>query len=412
MLIDAEQLDSSPVEWLAEGVIPRVGHGFLYGPSTAGKSLVALDLALAVQAQAGAKWMGHEVNHHGTVAYLLGEGVSSMGVRVRARLAREQSDRTQAIADTARDHGDAAARAMIAAMPAYDASNLKILTEPFPMYFDRSERPTAGMKQAVAQLATLVDGGLELVIVDSMADFTGQLSLSNWSSANRITKGLKYLASELDCFVLAVSHTTSDRSKMIGSQRLFDSADLVLEIVPDDVAAPGANASATITSRKNKSDELAEPFGYVVEPCRWSQAAEDEDGNEIPGEMIEVKSATVRLIEQPKPSAPAPESARQAPLPTLQPVERRTKRNGIRRDQGRLHAVPSIADATARKVMADGIMSVRCAECKAMAGMGCRPAPGSKAIALSLTLCAHESRVLDACIAGRITEHDLDALVA
>ena len=58
------------------------------------------------------------------------------------------------------------------------------------MYFDRSERPTAGMKQAVAQLATLVDGGLELVIVDAIADYTGQLSLSNWSSANRITKGL------------------------------------------------------------------------------------------------------------------------------------------------------------------------------------------------------------------------------
>ena len=114
-LLNASDLDTSPVEFLTAG-IPRIGHGFLYGPSTAGKSLVALDLALAV-ANPGAKWCGHEVNYHGTVAYLMGEGVSSMGVRVKARLAREQSDQTAAVAAEQRDHGDQAARAMIAALP-------------------------------------------------------------------------------------------------------------------------------------------------------------------------------------------------------------------------------------------------------------------------------------------------------
>ena len=411
MLLNASDLDTSPVEFLTAG-IPRIGHGFLYGPSTAGKSLVALDLALAV-ANPGAKWCGHEVNYHGTVAYLMGEGVSSMGVRVQARLAREQSDQTAAVAAEQRDHGDQAARAMIAALPRYDSANLKIWPESFPMYFDRSERPTAGMKQAVAQLATLVEGGLELVIVDAIADYTGQLSLSNWSSANRITKGLKYLASELDCFILCVSHTTADKSKMIGSQRLFDSSDAVLEIIPDDVSAPGAMASATVTARKDKSDQLADGWGYVVEPCRWEQPAEDEDGNPVPGELIEVRSATVRRIEQARPSAPAPEPQRQAPpLPELQAVERRTKRNGIRRHG--LHAVP---DPAPRRDLTAALLSVQCPDCSRLGGgMRCdvKMAGSSGLIPVSFDplVAVHADRAVAAWMAGHLTEAELNTVLA
>lgn len=85
-LISANDLDTSPVQYLDAGnVIPRIGTGFMWGPSTAGKSLVALDLALAVAN--GTPWLGRKINYPGHVAYCLGEGLSGFGVRTQARLA-------------------------------------------------------------------------------------------------------------------------------------------------------------------------------------------------------------------------------------------------------------------------------------------------------------------------------------
>ena len=177
-LINADQLDTSPVEWLVESVIPRTGIGIMWGPSTAGKSLVGFDLALAVANQV--PFMGHQVQHAGAVAYCLGEGLTGAGIRLKARQAREQADQTAAVAAMARDHGDAAARAMSAALPPSAARNVKVLTEGFSCHCDRSEKPTAGMARALSQLATIP--GLELVIIDALADFKGELSLANDSS--------------------------------------------------------------------------------------------------------------------------------------------------------------------------------------------------------------------------------------
>ena len=124
-LISANDLDTSPVEQLADGIIPRLGVGIMWGPSTAGKSLVALDLALAVAN--GTPFLGRNILHPGRVAYALGEGLSGMGVRKQARLARQAAD-------------DAQATALGEAVAAYTGDNLAIVTEPFVMDFDRADR--------------------------------------------------------------------------------------------------------------------------------------------------------------------------------------------------------------------------------------------------------------------------------
>jgi hypothetical protein len=326
-LIRADDLDTSPVQYLdAGGIIPRTGHGIIWGKSTAGKSLVALDLALAV-ANDGAGWLGHDILHHGSVAYLLGEGLAGFGVRTAGRLGRQQAD-TRAAITAAGHHPDGlVAKTMLASLPAYSAERLYVQTDPFACHFDRTERPAPGMRQAVAQLSALPD--LELVVIDALADFTGQLSLSNNASAGRINQGMRWMASELDCFVLAVAHPTEDGRKMLGAGRLFNSADVVIEVTPDDSPQDG-RTTATISSRKNKEDAAWEPFSYAIEPCQWTQPAEDpETGEVIPGETVVVKSATVRRIEQA--AEPAAAARQPAPLPVLQAVPQSRKRNGIRR---------------------------------------------------------------------------------
>ncbi len=403
-LINADQLDTSPVEWTVDQVVPRTGIGIMWGPSTAGKSLVGFDLALAVAN--GVPFMGHQVRHPGAVAYCLGEGLTGAGIRLKARQARQAADDTAAIAAMARDHGDAAARAMIAALPAYTAANVKVLTEGFSCHFDRSEKPTASMARALAQLA-MVDG-LELVIIDALADFKGQLSLANDSSAGRIVQGMKFLASELNCCVLAIAHPVADGHKMAGSERLFQASDFVIEITPDEVGAPGALKSAAISSRKSKEDEGFAPVGYAIEPCRWEQPAEDEDGNEIPGQVVTVKSATVRLLE--RPAAPSPSPAPAPALPVLQPVPRPAKRNGIRSAP---RAVPDqMAAARTRRDLTAGILAEPCPECSRPGQVGCDTRyPGSAIVPLSMSppLGAHEDRILASAIAGHV---DLDAVIA
>lgn len=62
-------LASGPSSWLVEGVIPRGGLALLYGAPKTGKSMLALDLALAVT-QAHPSWLGFPIAAAGRVLYL------------------------------------------------------------------------------------------------------------------------------------------------------------------------------------------------------------------------------------------------------------------------------------------------------------------------------------------------------
>lgn len=402
--IRSDELDVSPPRWVVDGMLPEVGAGIFHGPSYAGKSLAA-DVELALAITNGTPFF-HHATTRGPVVLCLGEGLYDAGCRKQARLARQERDDTITVAAIARDHGDEAARAMIAALKPMTDDGLFIITEPFAVPITRGGELTPGARTAIANIRAQCPQPA-LIILDALADYTGGLSLSNDASANRLMMGLKQLSRELETCVLAVAHNDKSGQSLLGAQRLYNASDFVISVTPDEVSAPGADKTATIACEKAKFGPEFEPIGYRIEPCQWDEA-ELDDNDEPTGGTVLVKSATIRLLESGTADRKPARTA--APLPVIRDVEQPRKRSGVRRHG--MHAVASIGDATARKVMAGGIMSVRCAECGAMAGMGCRPAHGSRAIALSLTLCAHESRVLDACIAGRITEHDLTALVA
>ena len=70
-------------EWLVDGLIIERGMGFIYGKPGAGKSFVALDIALRV-ATAKADWMGKPIVKTGGVVYISSEGVADMKFRLKA----------------------------------------------------------------------------------------------------------------------------------------------------------------------------------------------------------------------------------------------------------------------------------------------------------------------------------------
>lgn len=319
-LINADRLDTSPPEWLVDGIVPRIGFGILHGPSYSGKSLVT-DVELALAICNGTPFLGRAALT-GCVVTAFGEGLYDAGVRLEGRLARQIRDNEAMLAGIAGEEEREAARA---ALPAYTSERLFVETAPFAVPVRRDGEPPDSLSHVIAQLRVIPD--LELVILDALADFTGGLSISNDASANRFVLGVKTMVLELDCVVLAVHHNTADNSKMIGAQRLYNAADFVIEIIPDDTG-PGEPKSATMACRKSKYGPEFQPLSYLIEPLAWMTETAD-------GEPAEVTSATIRhqgdqlavggtALRLPG-NGPAPHRE----LPDVRPVQPVRKRSGI-----------------------------------------------------------------------------------
>ena len=291
---EASRLNTSPLVYTVEGILPENGAGFFWGPSGSGKTFTILDMALAIAN--GQPWLGPRTLP-GAVAYAAGEGGAGLGIRIKARVLRQDQDNTAAIAAVARDQGDEAARALAATLPPYTSGNLIVTDKPFPMHFLRSNKPNDDLAQAMNELRrqntpppdadeeTLANWPyLRLIILDALENFAGQLSVSNRSSANRIVATMQWMAAELQCCVLAVAHPVGRgaNEKMVGSDRLFAAADFVIRYAPDTVAAPGALDTATISCQKSKDDVKFPPFGVELHPCEWDEPKLDTKWNPIP----------------------------------------------------------------------------------------------------------------------------------
>lgn len=319
-LINAEMLDTSPPEWTVEGFLPRVGLGILHGPSYYGKSLVT-DNELSLAIANGTEFFGMKTVQ-GNVVVALGEGLYDAGVRQEGRLARQQQDNEIMLA--AIEDGEEREKARAELQP-YTTERLFIQTQPFAVPVRPDGQPSDSLKHAIAQLRIIPD--LELLVLDAMSDFSGGLSISNDTSANRFILGLKMLVKELDCVVVVVNHQTADGKKMIGAQRLYNACDFVIEVVPDDTG-PGEPKSATLVCRKSKYGPEFSPVSYLIEPIMWT--TETEDGPVTvstatvrrQGDELAEGTATLRLPG----NGPAPHRE----LPEISPVPRSRKRNGIR----------------------------------------------------------------------------------
>jgi hypothetical protein len=313
-LIAAENISESPPEWLVKDLIPFCGTGFVWGPSRVGKSLLVNgELALAVAN--GTEFFGRETAQ-GSVAICFGEGFYDARTRLTARLIREQEDRQEVAQRLAEAKGQDAAEAWLAGLPAYDDSAVYFRGEPFILPLDNGGEPTQSLKAAIAELKTVPN--LSLVILDALSDFTPSLSISNNASANRVVSGMKFLARELGCVVLAVAHPVTSGRKMAGDGRLFNASDFVIQVQPDESVGTRIGAAATVNCEKVKYGKPFDPFGYYVDRIAWEHEYVDDDGSPT-GETALAESATVRSMDPavgafadapPKPKRALPRSVR------------------------------------------------------------------------------------------------------
>lgn len=189
-LVSSDELDCSKMRYLADGILPEVGQGYVWGPPGSSKSLAfGVNLGLAVSN--GVSWMGR-ATRKGAVVYALGEGLPGQGIRKQAQLAAHARDDTNAIAKMAMEHGDEAARELSASLPAYVGTGLKIMVEPWDMRLTAKGEISASMREAI-DLMKAMDEPPALVICDAAGDFCGGSGLSSDSVANHFAAGLKAL---------------------------------------------------------------------------------------------------------------------------------------------------------------------------------------------------------------------------
>lgn len=187
-------LNLPPLEWLVAELVPRPALVALYGPPKAGKSFVAIDLALTVAV--GRKWLGR-ATEPGLVLYVMAEGQAGASLRLDAWVAY---------------HG----------ITSEQPPNIKWYPAPINLY-------ETDASQAVADIAREL--GARLVIFDTLARCSvgaDEISAKDMGVLVHNADKVKHAA---NCTVMIVHHSGKDTSRgMRGSNAFFGAVDAVLKV--------------------------------------------------------------------------------------------------------------------------------------------------------------------------------------
>lgn len=207
----ADQVEFKPTDWLIDGWLVRDSLAGLVGPSTVGKSFLAIDWACTVAT--GRHWFGGRVQRGG-VFYLAGEGKAGLRKRVAAW---ERYFETP-----------------IDGQPLYLADSLPFLCEP---------SQALGTVDAIDTLSDELlfnAGGAEpaLVIIDTVARAMGGANENSAEHMGQLIRSMDWLRERWGATVLAVHHTGHDESNRARGSSAFRAAldsEFVMKPVHDRV---------------------------------------------------------------------------------------------------------------------------------------------------------------------------------
>ena len=190
-----ELLRMPPPHWLVHDILPAGGLVGLYGQPGAGKSFLAIDLAMCVAS--GRPWHGHEVLS-GFVLYVSAEGGTGIGKRAQAWLST------------------------LGVNP--HELNMAWLTESIPV-----SSTSEDMDVLFRRLNDEVEQNPALVVIDTLARcFDGDENLQE--DMGRFIAGVDRLRREFTATVIVVHHTRLDAERERGSTAFRGAADTMLSI--------------------------------------------------------------------------------------------------------------------------------------------------------------------------------------
>ena len=238
-----------PPPFLVDGLIPAgPSIGVFFGETGTYKSFLVLNLLLCAGALSAA-FLGHMVNGTGWGIYVMGEGQYDAGLRL-----------------------DAA----VTAHPGFTDEHLAYIEQPFPLSDEDAVDEVIARCRELAQ-----ESGLPvlLVVFDSFADFYGAGDSENSSTdMQRLIAGMKRIAAELGCVVMANAHTGhggkdedgEDKpppTRLRGSSRFRQAWDF-------ELMATGL----TLVPTKNRYGPLADAMPYKMDAAGGSLVLSAEPG--------------------------------------------------------------------------------------------------------------------------------------
>ena len=230
--------------YMVKGWLDRNCLSMLYGPSNAGKTFVALDIAMHIAA--GKSWRGLRVNG-GPVLYIAAEG----GAGIRNRLAAIKRER-----------------------PDMASAPFTLLPTGLDLH---------GQGDALAVCEIMPDEAPALVVIDTLARSMGAGDENTAKDAAMFVRNCDLIREATGAHVMVIHHTGKDEERGArGSSALRAAVDNEIQVTSD----------WEILSRKQRDQEPPEPLHFKL---RSVVLGMDEDGEPV-------TSAVVDVAEPPKPT--------------------------------------------------------------------------------------------------------------
>ena len=232
--------------WIIKSWLPDSGLAMLFGPSGAGKTFCALDMAASIAS--GRAWHGHKVAQ-GSVIYLAGEG--HYGLRMR-------------VAAWAQQHGPAGLENLYISNRGIDLDAPQAAAEVIRAI--REPSPTK----------------VSLVIIDTLAThFGGEENSAR--DTRQLLSAAQVIGRAYGCVVCLIHHTglgvgSADRAR--GSSSLKAAMDWQMLLASDD-------GEITLSCTKAKDSEPPQPLAARLKRVALS-GWQDEDGEEVSGAVFMV----------------------------------------------------------------------------------------------------------------------------
>jgi putative DNA primase/helicase len=228
-----ELLRCDPPKETVEDVLPATGSACIYGQSGAGKTFLALDLALAI-ARGDRTWFGYRVAQR-HVIYVCLEGEANIRDRLKA-------------------HADGSGKPIPDSLVIID-------NEPFEL----------ANQDDIDHLLTLTAGHESpVVIIDTLTRATAGMDLNNSSDMGKAIAGIDRIRREGNCLVVSIYHSTSKtngtNATELGHSSLRGSLDASLFVWADGDAKKWTTAKV-----KDASDGAEHQFGLKAKEVRINQ---------------------------------------------------------------------------------------------------------------------------------------------
>lgn len=231
----AEFLNHPPMTWLLRGVIPKAELIVLFGPSTCGKSFMALDIAFAIAR--GMDWRGRKTKK-GRVVYICAEGAGGARMRFMAYCRYNGLDP--------------------------DMTDIGLI-DVAPNFLEKGDA-----LEVAKQI--LLSGKCDLIIGDTFAQMMPGGNENSGEDVGRALANCKGLHRACGCPVMLVHHSGKDAGKGArGWSGLRAAADAELEVLREE-----DDRVMTVTKMKDGEDGLEFDF-----KLRTVELGADDDGGTV-----------------------------------------------------------------------------------------------------------------------------------